>query len=253
MVLKKIAGRLGLRRGSGYDHVRDRLVSSQPHFRLFYKGDDLDYFHALNELIIVTTGQKAPEEDFDLIRSPQVPIEALASPRVQASFLQSLVLMTQARNILEIGTFIGISSLYMARASAPEAIITTLEKYDHFAGIARENFKRNRLDHKIRLIEGSATETLGNLKPSTLFDLAFLDGGKESYLDYFKLIDPLLRPGGLIIVDDIMFQGDVFNTPPKTYKTKGVQDLLVYIKNRQDYHRVLLPLCDGILLLCKRN
>jgi caffeoyl-CoA O-methyltransferase/O-methyltransferase len=84
-----------------------------------------------------------------------------------------------------------------------------------------------------------------------LFDVVFIDGNKERYADYFHMTEPLVRKGGVIVVDDSFFHGDVLNAKPNGEKGKGVRDMLDVAEKLSNWPRILLPVSNGLLLLCK--
>jgi caffeoyl-CoA O-methyltransferase len=232
---------------------RDKMLPIQPVFREYFGGDDESLFPVLYDAMVRFSGLKLPTEEFDIQRSEKVSIEEMASSPMLLRFLQILILIKQPRRILEIGTFIGISAMYMASVLPQDGQVVTIEKYDHFTDIARHNFARNGLDKKIQLIEGDAFEELRKLEQKQYFDMVFLDGNKERYSEYFELLDPLLVPNGLLVVDDVFFHGDVLNEKPKSEKGLGVRKFLERVQTSRDYHKAILPVANGIMLMLKRD
>ncbi len=129
--------------------------------------------------------------------------------------------------------------------------VITIEKFKNFADIARRNFKRNKLDEKIDLLEGDAFEILGKLKGREQFDFIFIDGNKEKYRHYMEVSIPLLSPGGIIAVDDCFFHGDALNVSPITEKGKGSKEALNFSATLSGWIRIALPISNGILLLTR--
>jgi predicted O-methyltransferase YrrM len=162
-----------------------------------------------------------------------------------------LILLKKPKKVLEIGTFIGLSTMCMAKCLPEGGQIITLEKFDYFCRIAEQNFQNNGLTDKIKIIEGDALEELKKLQ-SEKFDFIFVDGNKEKYKEYFELLEPYLEDGGLFVVDDVLFHGDVLNELPKTEKGKGVKKFLETVKSREDYIKILLPIRNGMMLMYKR-
>jgi caffeoyl-CoA O-methyltransferase/O-methyltransferase len=176
------------------DTYRGTMLPVQPLLRNMYSQDEESLINVLYEMIVKLGNLKSPTEDFELQESNQVRTEEMACSPMLLRFLQILVLLKQPRRILEIGTFIGISTMYMAKALSKEGRIVTIEKYDHFARIAQENFTINGFTNKIELIEGDALEEIKKFNQRPTFDLIFLDGNKEKYNDYFYYLDRLLLP-----------------------------------------------------------
>ncbi len=158
--------------------------------------------------------------------------------------------MIGAHTFLEVGTFIGNTTMCVADFIGDNADITTIEKFDEFAEIARDNFKGNHLSDKINLLVGDAIKIIPALEDGK-FDIIYIDGDKGNYLELCKAAEKKLSPGGLIIVDDVFFHGDVFNDKPKTEKGRGCKALLEFYKNRRGFSKYVLPVNNGILLLKK--
>jgi len=167
-------------------------------------------------------------------------------------FLSFLVKFSNAKRILEIGSFIGVSAISFAKALPPDGQVITIEKYSKFAAIARDNVERNNLSNKVKVLEGDANKVVGTLPPNEKFDIIFIDGHKENYLDLFLMSEPLLAAKGLVLVDDCFFQGDALNEPPTTPKGAGVRAFLEHASRRTDYQPFLLPLCNGLMMMTKR-
>lgn len=229
----------------------DKLLPPQPVNNECYTGAQSDYYRLLLEMIMRSGGLKKPLEDFDLELSDKVSIEEMASSPVGLRFLQILVKLSGARRIIEIGAFIGLSAMSMARVLPKGGEVVTIEKFDHFAGICRRNFARNGLADRIKLLEGDAFEVIDSLPKNELFDMLFIDGNKERYAHYFQALEPLLRPGGLAIVDDCLFHGDVLNPKPTTEKGAGARATLDLAATLDGWLRLAVPISNGVLLMIK--
>lgn len=230
----------------------DKLLPVQPVLREQFAGEEGSFYETLYQTIARFIGLRSPRETFTLQQSEQVSLEEMASNPVMLRFLQTLVLLKQPQQILEIGAFIGVSAMSMASVLPVGGRLVTIEKYDHFAAIANKNFAANRLADRIQLIQGDAFAELAKLN-GRLFDLIFLDGNKERYHDYFNVLDRLLAPRGLLVVDDVFFHGDVLNLVPRTEKGAGVQKLLDKVERLAGYHKAILPVSNGMLLLIKQD
>jgi caffeoyl-CoA O-methyltransferase len=229
----------------------DKLLSDQlPHTELF-RGSQARFFPSLYETIIHTSDIQVPYEELDLVLTEKFTVEEMGSNPVALRFLQMLVRMSGAMYVLEIGAFIGVSAMYLARALPANGRVVTIERGTEFGAICAQNFKRNHLDDKIELRIGDANEVIGSLPRDKPFDLMFIDGDKGHYGDYMRRLEPLLAPGGLMIVDDALFHGDVLNKKPTTDKGEGVRDALNQAAAWKHYHKVLLPVSNGVLLLQK--
>ncbi len=206
---------------------------------------------ALYDTILRVCGIPAPAQRFKLETTSMFTIEHMASSPVSLGIMQWLIIALGAKRVLEIGAFIGVSALYFAEALPADGQVVTLEKFEHFAEIARKNFELNGYGKKIALKLGDAHETLPKLPRDALFDIVFIDGNKERYADYFHMTEPLVRKGGVIVVDDSFFHGDAINVKPQGEKGKGVREMLDVAETLSGWARILLPVSNGILLLCK--
>lgn len=216
-----------------------------------YARDRCHLLGDMAQLVAHTINLQSANHDLQIEEHPDFPLPAMSSHPLLVRFLQTLLLLKQPRRCLEVGTFVGATTMQLVQVLVPGAHITTLEKYDAFAALARRNFSANHLADRITLLEGDALTLLRTQQLPGPFDFIFLDGNKEHYADYFRHLDPLLVPQGLLVVDDALFRGDVFNQEPKTPKGAGVKQLLTDVTCLQGYHKLLLPLCNGVLVLIK--
>lgn len=230
---------------------KDKMLPTQPILAEFFEGSAEDLLSSIFDAVTRYSVLLPPAEEFMIERSEKVPLEEMASSPMMLRLLQCLIRIKCPNRILEIGAFLGISAIYMASALDEGAQLTTIEKFDHFAEIARRNFAANGLDKKIRLIQGDAFELLHELEKTDRFDMIFLDGNKERYDEYFRMLDPLLVSGGLFITDDVFFHGDALNSIPKTEKGAGVRRFLELTETYKNYHRVILPVANGFMLMLK--
>jgi predicted O-methyltransferase YrrM len=227
----------------------DKLLPDQRLNNIYFRGGN--YHHTLYELIAHTSGLQVPQETFKLVLSDKVTIEEMASNPVQLRLLDIIVRLLQPKRIIEIGAFIGLSAMTMARAMPEGGKLTTIEKFDHFADICRRNFAANGLADRITVVEGDAFAALDRLSQSEPFDLAFIDGNKERYAHYFEALEPRVRSGGLILVDDVFFHGDVLNSEATTEKGEGCKRFMEIAAARRNYTKLALPLCNGLMLMLK--
>jgi caffeoyl-CoA O-methyltransferase len=232
-------------------HYHDRLLANQPFHNMHYRENAESYFPRLFQTIVKSCGIVEPQQRFKLEQSHRFRVEVMGSNPMPLSLLELLVKSLNARVCLEIGCFIGLSALSMASAQSPGGKVHTIEKFDEFAAIAQRNFVANDMADRISLHLGDALDVLPGLLPGMTIDLAFIDGNKERYLDYFHLIAPAMRPGGLMIFDDALFHGDVLNDQPIDAKGAGVKALLDAVASERNFHRSLLPIGNGLLLMHK--
>ena len=180
-----------------------------------------------------------------------VPQEHVAGQHRGVADAHGLLVVGRCQKILEIGTFVGFGTLHLLSAAGDTARVTTIEKFDHFAEIARENFVTNNAGDRIELLCGDALEIIPELKGKT-FDFIYLDGDKGNYDQYFPLLDTILEKGGMLVADDCFFHGDVFNEHPSTEKGAGVKRFLDAVSSNNNYHKILFPLFNGMLVLVKK-
>ena len=172
----------------------------------------------------------------------------------QGSFLAMIAKLINVKNFLEIGTFTGYSSLWIALACANDAKITTLDLNNRYLDIANKYWQQAKVADKIISVSGRATENLAiMIDDGKTFDMAFIDANKSEYLEYYELCLQLVRPGGLVVIDNVLMYGQVLEeTPPKKY-VKTLQELnqKLYNDNRVDI--CMLPLGDGMTLARKKE
>lgn len=175
---------------------------------------------------------------------------------LEAAFLQLLVRITGARRILEIGTFTGYSALAMAEALPEDGQLITCDNDAKAAEIARGFFARSPHAHKITLRFGPALDTLDQLPAQQSLDLVFLDADKENYINYYERSLDMLRPGGLIAADNVLWSGRVLHPPKKSDPLPAATRALVQFNDRirddSQVERVMIPMRDGISLIRKR-
>ena len=145
----------------------------------------------------------------------------------QGRFLQLLVRLQGARNVLEIGTLGGYSTIWMAQALPPDGSLVTLELDPDCASIARSNFSFAGLGERIDLREGPALESLAHLaaEGGSPFDFVFLDADKEHHPDYFQSALALSRPGTLIVADNVVRSGGILDADTDDPDLQGIRRL----------------------------
>jgi caffeoyl-CoA O-methyltransferase len=168
--------------------------------------------------------------------------------KVEGSFLRMLVAISRSKVVLEIGTFTGYSALMMASALPEDGKLLTLESDYAHARVAQKYFDKVDYGSKITIIHGDARDTLGRVEG--LIDMAFIDADKSSYDDYYELVLRVLRPGGLIIFDNMLKKGQVLE--PKTVDARAIHALNRKLAKDERVDKVLLTVRDGIMLARKR-
>ncbi|HRP02011.1 MAG TPA: O-methyltransferase [Candidatus Kapabacteria bacterium] len=177
-------------------------------------------------------------------------IPAINIAPAQARLLQLLIKSIKAKNILEIGTLAGYSSISMARALELNGSLTTVEFEFKHALFAQKKIKEAGLDNIIQVQNSDGKEFLKEFRPNYEFDLIFVDADKPSYKNYLDLATPLLRQGGLFIADNAFAFGYLTNeAPPKeTREIKSMQQFNQYFKNHPQYFTSIIPSGDGMII-----
>ncbi|MEE1821147.1 class I SAM-dependent methyltransferase [Streptomyces sp. BE20] len=181
--------------------------------------------------------------------------EAMQVMAEEGQLLALLVALTGARSILEIGTFTGYSTLCMARALPPGGELVTCDLTERWPAIGAGYWEQAEVADRIELRIGDAVETLAKLtaeRGPESFDLVFIDADKADYPRYYEGSFALLRPGGLLVVDNTLFFGRVADPAAQDPDTAGVRELnaALYADERVDIS--LLTVADGITLVRKR-
>jgi predicted O-methyltransferase YrrM len=170
----------------------------------------------------------------------------------QAYFLQLLIKSNNIKNILEIGTFTGYSALSMALAVTSDGIVTCLDKNKETLEKAKSFFKKANLENKIKVILGPALDTLERLKKEKkIFDLVFIDADKENYKKYYDLSMNLIKKKGFILVDNVLWHGDVADPVKNDRFTNIIREFNSLIKNDNRVEKTILPLGDGVTI-CRK-
>ena len=174
----------------------------------------------------------------------------MLSGPVQGRFLKMLVEISGAKKVLEIGSFTGYSSCWMALGLPEDGHIDALEINDELEDLMREGWQRAGVSDKIHLHIGDAIESLGNLEGP--YDLIFIDANKRQYAEYYRLCLPLLRKGGLIVADDTLWDGKVYADPlPHDAQTRGLLEFNGIVASDPAVETVILPLKDGLTVIMK--
>ncbi|BET97963.1 O-methyltransferase [Xenorhabdus taiwanensis] len=152
-------------------------------------------------------------------------LPAINVSALQGQFLMMMVQISGARRILEIGTLGGYSAQYMAKGLPDDGILFTLEKDPHVAEVAQHNIERAQLAHKIKIIVGEASETLQTLSSEVPFDLIFIDADKQNSPLYLDWAVKLGRPGSIIIMDNMIREGEIVHEQ-RSEPVEGVRQAL---------------------------
>ncbi len=173
----------------------------------------------------------------------------------QGQFMALLVELTGVRRALEVGTFTGYSSLSVALAMPPEGRLTACDVSEEYTSIARRYWARAGVAGKIDLRLAPALNTLDGLLAegrSGSFDLAFIDADKPNYLGYYERCLQLLRPGGLLLIDNVLWGGEVADPAVTDEDTMAIRAVNDRVANDGRVSVSMLPLGDGLTLARKR-
>jgi predicted O-methyltransferase YrrM len=170
------------------------------------------------------------------------------------SFLKVLLQIHKPKNILEVGTGVGFSALLMMENTLAECKITTIEKYEKRALVAEDNFRRAGKEEEITLVKGDAMEVLKELEEA--FDFIFMDAAKAQYIYYFPDILRLLKPGGILLSDNVLQHGDIIESRYAIERRNRtihdrMREYLYLLKHHEELSTSIIPLGDGLAVSYK--
>jgi len=170
----------------------------------------------------------------------------------QCHFLHLIVKISNIKKILEIGTFTGLSALTMSLSLPSDGKLVTLDKNVERNKIASNFFKKAKLDNKIKTIVGPALESISNFKKKgEKFGLIFIDADKENYKNYYNQSLDLIEKNGLIIVDNVLWHGEVADTKNQEKLTIIIREFNSYINMDKRTENLIIPVGDG-LTVCRK-
>jgi predicted O-methyltransferase YrrM len=163
----------------------------------------------------------------------------------QCYFLHLIIKISNIKNVLEIGTFTGLSALSISLALPDDGSLVALDKNEETNKIATSFFKKAKQDHKIKTIIKPALETLEELK-NNKFDMIFIDADKMNYKEYYERSLKLINKNGLIIVDNVLWHGEVADENNLDKYTVNIRKFNEYVSNDKRVEQVIIPLGDGM-------
>ena len=170
----------------------------------------------------------------------------------QCHFLELITKISNAKKILEIGTFTGLSTLSMALGLPNDGNLITLDKNIETNLKAQSFFKKANQDKKIKTIVKPALETLEEFTNDNLiFDIIFIDADKNNYKNYYNKVIQMTKQGGLIIIDNVLWNGEVADEKNNEKFTNIIRDFNTYVKNDKRTEQIILPLGDGLTICSK--
>jgi caffeoyl-CoA O-methyltransferase len=186
------------------------------------------------------------EETQRCMESPQMIVGPL-----EGAFLKMMTQLVRATSVLEIGMFTGYSALCFAEALPANGTVITCEVDEESAALARQYFARSSIGKKIEIRMGPALETMRHLKGP--FDLIFIDADKTNYVNYYRRSLDLLSPQGVVLIDNVLWDGDVLKQPAPDEKTAAIQELNRVVAADPRVSAVLVTMRDGVLVIRKTS
>ncbi len=174
----------------------------------------------------------------------------MLSGQIQGKFLEFISSLIRPQHVLEIGTMVGYSTICLAKGLAEGGKVHTIDKRKEDLDMARQFFKKAGLDHCIQSYESDALELIPQLDYD--WDLVFLDADKTGYISYYDMVVPRMRPGGLLIADNVLFHGAVLEENIKGKSAKAVHAFNEHVKNDKRVQKLMLTVRDGVYLIRKK-
>ena len=170
----------------------------------------------------------------------------------QCHLLHLLIKSSKIKKILEIGTFTGLSALSMSLALPEDGLLLALDKNHETSSVALKFFKKASQENKIKLIIAPALESLKNLNDKNQkFDLVFIDADKENYKNYFNHAVDLINKDGLILIDNVLWRGEVADANKQDKLTVSIREFNSYVNKDQRVENLIIPVGDG-LSICRK-
>lgn len=185
------------------------------------------------------------EETYRTMEYPQMVVGPL-----EGAFLKMMTQLVGAKRVLEIGMFTGYSALCFAEALPEDGTVITCEINEKSATVARRYFAQAPFGNKIEIRMGPALDTMRGLTGP--FDLTFIDADKTNYLNYYRRALDLLAPNGVILIDNVLWSGEVLKQPPPDESTAAIQELNRTVASDPRVTAVLVTIRDGILVVRRR-
>jgi predicted O-methyltransferase YrrM len=198
---------------------------------------------------VVAHSQEEPPLLADLTRQTHLKVlqPRMLSGPLQGRFLSVLTKLLQPKKILEVGTFTGYATLCLAEGLPKDGLIDTLDKNEELVDFQRSFFDRSPWGKQIHQHCGDAIEIIPTLEGE--YDLVFLDADKKNYLNYLELLFPKIKPGGLLLSDNVLWSGKVLEETQKNDRDTAVlKEFNQKLATHPNFETVLLPLRDGLTL-----
>ncbi len=171
----------------------------------------------------------------------------------QGQFLEIITKLSKAKSCLEVGRFTGMSTLFIARGLSAEGKITTIDNSDEFLSLAKKYWDLDNMSSKIKSIIGDGVEIMQSMiDRQHSYDFIFIDADKNNYPNYYELSLSLVPSNGIIIIDNMLWQGDVADEKKNDSQTNTIRDLNTKIQDDSRVDFSLLPLSDGLSFIRKK-
>lgn len=174
----------------------------------------------------------------------------MLSGNLQGQFLKMLCGLIGARRVLEIGTYTGYAAISMAMGVVDGGMVHTIDINDELEDMVRDFVHRSGMEERICFHVGDACEVIHRL--DELFDLVFIDADKRQYLDYYHLVFDRVRPGGMIVADDVLWDGKVVDARSRDAQTRGILEFNDFVHSDSRVENILLPVRHGLMLIRKK-
>ena len=174
----------------------------------------------------------------------------MLSGHIQGRILSMFSHMIRPRRVLEIGTYTGYSALCFAEGLAPDGKVITIDINAELSDIIQKYVQKAGLEDKIDLRIGDAREIIPAIDDE--LDLVFIDADKQNYINYFELVLPKLRPGGIVLADNVLWSGRVLDPNENDKETSGLRNFADHISNKENVEHILMPIRDGIMVIRKK-
>lgn len=202
-----------------------------------------------NLLLNYCEPESALLQQIDRETNLKVLMPRMLSGHYQGRVLSMLSKLTAPKRILEIGTFTGYATLCLAEGLSADGILYTLDINIELEDMVRKSFAQSPYDEQIKYIMGDATQTLQDL--NEVFDLVFIDADKKNNGTYYDLVFDRIRPGGLIIVDNVLWSGKVLSNQ-QDKDTKNITTFNDKVANDARVEKLILPVRDGLFIIRKK-
>lgn len=186
------------------------------------------------------------EHTYRQMDCPQMVVGSL-----EGAFLKMLTQLIHAKTVLEIGMFTGYSALCFAESLPEDGAVTTCDIDEKAAELARAHFAQSSHGGKITICMGPALETMNRL--TSPYDVIFIDADKVNYVNYYRRAKDLLAPNGVILIDNVLWDGEVLKDPPPDERTAAIQELNRVVSSDSEMTCVLVTIRDGLLIVKRKQ